>query len=585
MYRRNEAGILLKFREKNLNLTHRSMVGFSLFSLRWCWLCLAATCPWLIAQGQSQWDTLAVQNMEHLWESALWPSLLDQSNSFHSSVKPWNALQMPQELRAYRTIDTGRTYGRWAIPGYSNRSLWSYVSEGKDAGLRLDPLLNLGLGSETASSVTTRHNTRGLQLLGFLGHRLRFQSSFGLHNSVYPLYVHQTIRQDSIAPGMGLARTIGQDSARRVWDFYTSQAMLSWQANPHLQIQWGHGKNFIGYGYRSMLLSDFAPAYTHLRLQAHSGPVQYQYYIARMLDYSSPRILPLGDRNWGSEGYRQKYCSMSYLDWNLAPGLQVGLFQAIVWPAQDTLGHRGISWNYLNPLLFMIPIQFTNGSDGNALVGINAGYRWGRQQIYAQGVLDELRMKDLLQGSPSWANKFAFQAGIRGWTSVVGQGFRWQAEVNGARPFTYAHWSGETNYAHQNSALAHPMGANFVEGLGSITWFRGPWSVSLRHLIAQQGRSDSTGLNTGNNIHASYWSGTDPSGSYPWLNGVPVQLSQGELCVSKIIDPLTGLRLELRTWWRNRNSTDNWSQGRYGQRSLGFNLTLLTRLDNLYYDF
>ncbi|MFM7587621.1 MAG: hypothetical protein ACKO55_00765 [Bacteroidota bacterium] len=561
------------------------MAGFSFISLRWWWLCLAATGPWLIAQGQTTWDSLAVQNMDHLGESSLWPSLLDPKSPFHSSIKPWNAQHMPQELRGYRAMDSGRTYGTWAWPSLSNRSLWSYVSEGKQSGLRLDPLLNLGLGSESASSATTRQNSRGLQLLGFFGNRLRFQSSLGLHNTVYPLYLHQSIRQDSIAPGLGLARTIGQDSGGRVWDLYSSQAMLSWQVHPQLQVQWGHGKNFIGYGYRSMLLSDFAPAYTHLRLQAQSGPILYQYTVARMLDYSSPRILPLGQRIWGSEGYRQKYCSMSYLDWNLAPGLQVGLFQAIVWPAQDTMGHRGIDWNYLNPLLFMIPMQFANGSDGNALVGINTGYRWGRQQIYAQAVLDELRMKDLLQGNPTWANKFAFQAGIRGWTSVVGQGLRWQAEVNGARPFTYAHWSGATNYAHQNSALAHPMGANFVEALGSIAWFRGPWSLTLRHLIAQQGRSDSTGLNTGNNIHASYWNGADPSRSYPWLNGVPVRLQQGELSLSRLLDPLTGLRLQLTTWWRYRQSTNAWAQGQYGQRSLGFNLTLLTRLDNFYHDF
>lgn len=597
--------MLLKFRKKNLNLTHQSMIGSSLFSARhrW-WLWVVACYPWMTLQGHNlpdtlvhreastqeslmpfRWDTLAVQTMENLWESALWPSLLDRNSSLHSSVKPWNALHLPQELRGFRTMDPGRSLGRWAWPGSSNRSLWSFVSEGKDVGLRLDPLLSLGLGIETASLVTTLQNTRGIRLLGFMGNRLRFQSSIGLHNPIYPLYLHEIILQDTIAPGLGLARRIGQEPGGRVWDFYASQAMLSWQINPRFQVQWGHGKNFIGYGYRSMLLSDFAPAYTHLRLQAHWGPVQYQYYIAQMLDYSSPRILPLGQRIWGSERYRQKYCSMSYLDWNLTSGLQVGLFQAIVWPAQDALGHRGPGWNYLNPLLFMIPMQFANGSDGNAVVGINTGYRWGRQQAYAQWVLDELRMKDLLSGNPSWANKFAFQAGIRGWTSVSGQGFRWQAEINGARPFTYAHWSGATNYAHQNSALAHPMGANFVEGLGSITWFRGSWAVSLRHLIAQQGRSDSTARNTGNNIHDCYWSNANTDEPYPWLNGIPVRLTQGELTVSKLLDPLTGLRLELTTWWRNRHSTNPWAQGQYGQGSLGLNVTLLTRLDNFYHDF
>jgi hypothetical protein len=531
------------------------------------------------------WDTLAVQNLENLWESALWPTLLNNNSSFHSSIKPWNALDLPQTLKGYRVLDTGYAFGQWSIPGQRNRSMWGYVSNRKDVGLRLDPLLSLGIGAETESPVITRQNMRGIRLVGFMGQRLRFQSSIGLHNNLYPLYLHQLIRQDTIVPGMGLARTLGQDSTGRVWDFYSSQAMLSWQIHPHLQAQWGHGKNFIGYGYRSMLLSDFAPAYTHLRLQAHWGPLQYQYYLAQMHDYSSPRVLPLGQRIWGSEGYRHKYYSMSYLDWNLSPGWQLGLFQAIVWPAQDTLGRRAPGWNYLNPLLFMIPAQFASGSDGNALVGINTGYRWGRQQAYAQWVLDELRVGDLLRGTPSWANKYAFQAGIRGWTRVSGQGFRWQVEINGARPFTYAHWSGSTNYAHQNSALAHPLGGNFVEGVGALTWFRGPWSITLRHLIAKQGRSDSTGRNTGSNIHSSYWAETDPSGRYTWLNGVPIRLNQGELRISKTLDPLTGLRLELTSWWRHRESTNTWGQSRYGQQSLGIGITFVTRIENFYHDF
>ncbi len=597
---------LHKFREKNLNLIHYLMNTLSFIPFRgWTrsWIFMMglmvtrvqgqASEPTQNVPGDSSllrpmfflWDTLAIQNSEILWESALWPSLLNKNSSFHSSIKPWNALDLPKTLQGYRALDSGHAYGQWSIPGKKNRSMWGYVSNHKDIGLRLDPLLNLGIGIETASPVLTHQNTRGIRLLGYMGKSLRFQSSIGLHNQVYPLYLHEIIRQDTIVPGMGLARTIGQDSTGRVWDFYSSQAMLSWQINPHLQAQWGHGKNFIGYGYRSMLLSDFAPAYTHLRLQAHWGPVLYQYCIAQMHDYNSPRVLPLGQRIWGSEGYRQKYYSMSYLDWNLSARWQFGFFQAIVWPAQDTLGQRSPGWNYLNPLLFMIPMQFASGSDGNALVGINTAYRWGRQQAYAQWVLDEFRAGDLVRGIPSWANKYAFQAGIRGWTRVSGQGIRWQFEINGARPFTYAHWSGATNYAHQNTALAHPLGANFVEGLGALTWFRGPWAVTIRHLIAQQGRSDSTNHNTGNNIHVSYWADTNPTGRYALLNGVPLRLHQGELRISKVLDPLTGLRLEFTAWWRQRESSNTWGHVRYGHRSIGAGITLLTRLENLYHDF
>jgi hypothetical protein len=129
------------------------------------------------------------------------------------------------------------------------------------------------------------------------------------------------------------------------------------------------------------------------------------------------------------------------------------------------------------------------------------------------------------------------------------------------------------------------LGANFVEYLASITWFRGYWAVSIRHLIAQQGRSDSLGLNTGNNIHISYWNNSDPVKSYPWLNGVPLQLNQGEFSISRLLDPLTGLRLELTTWWRNRYSADAWALNRYGQGSIGFNISFITKLENSYHDF
>jgi len=45
--------------------------------------------------------------------------------------------------------------------------------------------------------------------------------------------------------------------------------------------------------------------------------------------------------------------------------------------------------------------------------------------------------------------------------------------------------------------------------------------------------------------------------------------------------------ISLRWWWLCLAATGPWpmAQGQYGQRSLGFNLTLLTRLDNFYHDF
>jgi hypothetical protein len=277
---------------------------------------------------------------------------------------------------------------------------------------------------------------------------------------------------------------------------------------------------------------------------------------------------------------------MSYLDWNLNQRLQVGVFQAVVWPSQDSLGYGGWSWAFAQPLLFLIPAQFHTGSYGNSLMGANIGYRLGsKSQIYSQLAVDEMYMREFLRLSNYWANKYAFQIGAKGWNPWGIQGLRWLSEINIVRPFMYSHWSTATNYGHQQSALAHPLGANFREVIAHAHYFKGPWQISSRNSMAVQGKGSRDTLNRGDLINQNYYGGLLPGGSYPIGSGTSVRLIQSEWQIAYMLYPPTRLMVDLTVLYRRRWTQESWASERYGQQSLWINLGLRTALQNLYRDF
>ncbi len=543
-----------------------------------------------------RWDDLQIQSMVYDREASLWPNILQVGNSMHTAVKPY--FLPAQRNRASSNLGA---FGQWSLPyGRHQRPLWAWTGGlNSENRLRVEPLIELGGGAESFGYGTlegTMENIRGIQIAGQWTKAFHFQSSIALHNyPKLPDFIEDQIQEAGpveVMPGVGFVRKLANNAQ---WDLYTAQALIRWEPKPWFNIQAGQGKNFIGHGYRSMLLSDCSPAYPHLRLQAQWGPMQYQYYVSQMLDYGSPRVRgPLSGPEF-NQGYAQKYAAMGYLDWNLNQRLQLGLFQAVLWPGRDSAGTRSMNWSFAQPLLFWIPSQNYSGSYGNALIGLNLGYKVGtKAQAYGQLILDELYMGQFFRLSRAWSNKYAYQVGIRGWDPWGWKGIRWLIESNHARPFMYSHWSTATNYGHQQSALAHPLGANFREILAHIQLYSGRWHAGWQTTYSLQGRSDSASINLGNNINLNYWSGVDPQAKYTLGSGVPVPLLQTEITTSYVLYAPTLLRLEFSVLYRDRrvkrdfdggNVPNPWGESGPGQHSLWFRLGLRTVIENRYRDY
>jgi len=88
-----------------------------------------------------------------------------------------------------------------------------------------------------------------------------------------------------------------------------------------------------------------------------------------------------------------------------------------------------------------------------------------------------------------------------------------QSEFNMARPYTYSHFDGQTNYVHYNQPLAHPLGANFFEWLGMARFQRQRFSVTGIVGVMQFG-DNPPGRNYGRNILEDYESRFRDEGNF-----------------------------------------------------------------------
>ena len=63
-------------------------------------------------------------------------------------------------------------------------------------------------------------------------------------------------------PGQGYARYFKETG----FDYAMSSGYVSYRANKMFAVQFGHGKHFIGDGYRSLFLSDVASPYPFFKI-------------------------------------------------------------------------------------------------------------------------------------------------------------------------------------------------------------------------------------------------------------------------------------------------------------------------------
>jgi hypothetical protein len=321
-----------------------------------------------------------------------------------------------------------------------------------------------------------------------------FKAFFG--QGTYNRWMDSIIQASRVMPGMGYAYNLKKDSLHSLYAYQYFSGYLSYSPNKIFNFQVGRDKQFWGDGYRSLFLSDVAAPYPYLKITTNVWHFTYVNLFTAMKDATNTSGLK---KDWVN-----KYATFHYLGWNATKRINFGLFESIVWQGSETNRQRGYDINYLNPVIFFRPIEYSLGSSDNAFLGLSTKIKlFKKQQLYGQLLFDEFYLKEMMARTGWWANKFAFQLGFKSFDLFNVKDLHFQTEFNYVRPYTYSHGSELQNYGQMNQALAHPLGANFMESGTFLNYRRKHLFFELKCLYAIYG-ADSANTDYGKNIFLPY---------------------------------------------------------------------------------
>ena len=278
-------------------------------------------------------------------------------------------------------------------------------------------------------------------------------------------------------------------------------------------------------------------------------------------------------------GYAKKYMSAHYLSYNLNDKFSIGMYEAVVWKTNRNLGSNGFDINYLNPVIFLRPVEYSVNSPDNVLIGLNFKYNLtSKSNLYSQIVLDEFTINEMRENNGYWANKYGYQLGYKCFDFLNLPNLTFHVERNYVRPYTYSHCN-ESNYGHYNEELAHPLGSNFSENILILSYRKNRIIAQIKYLDITTG-SDylNDTISYGGNIYADY---NDRSSNYgiEMYNGNETEIDFFQLNLGYILNPTTNLKLEFSLTHRNQISQQ------YDQNTNFYSMSLVSDLFNYYYDF
>jgi len=453
--------------------------------------------------------------------------------------------------------------------------------QGDDYWFTFDPIFDLQAGKDNAADFsTTFNNTRGVYIQGGLGKQFSFSTSFYESQGRFAHYINnyaESLRAFGPDPAIIPGRGIGKRFKKDAYDYPVAEAYLSYTPNKFINIQFGHGKNFIGDGYRSLLQSDVSSPSTFLKLNTKFWKIKYTNTWMWLRDVR-PEVVQ-------DKAFLTKYMANHYLSWNVSKRFNLGLFESVMWTNSND---RGFDINYLNPLIFFRALEFETGQGaGNALVGLSGKYKLSNNaNIYSQFILDEFSLNDITGGKKSWKNKYGYQIGLKYFNAFKIDNLLFQMEYNRVRPYTYSHNTIVLNYAHDNQSMAHLWGSNFSETILIGRYHYNRWFADAKIVFGKKGfdfNNDVDDFSYGGDIYRNY-------NERPFDSGVTVgqgnttNIFHFELQSGYVLNPTTNLKLFAYVSYRDFNP-DADTAASFKNSTLWFSLGLRTDLFNWYFDF
>jgi len=363
--------------------------------------------------------------------------------------------------------------------------------------IHLNPIWHFNTGNEKSPGGFNYFNSRGIEIWGSIDNKVGFYTLFTENQARFPNYIRSTADSIGVIPYEGFWKGIGNGGS----DFLRAIGYIDFNLTNHIQAQMGFGRHFIGYGTRSLFLSDFSNSYPYLKITGDVWKIKYTNIYAQL----TADVETYTGGNLGNRTYPTKFMASHHFDFQVTPKFSIGLFESIIFGKADSLGGSKLKPTYLNPVIFYRTVEQQDGSADNALLGIDFKWSlWKKVMTYGQFILDEMVVSELTSGNNWWGNKYGYQVGVH-YFDFITKNLDLNIEYNAVRPFTYAHESVYTSYTHYRQPLAHPMGANFRETIFQAR-YQPISQLTIRGimLLAEYGQDIVNGENVGKNPNLSY---------------------------------------------------------------------------------
>lgn len=497
----------------------------------------------------------------------------------HTAQKPY----IYSEVNKYYDFEAHNAELMKKRSSWFGRKWWNehmVTIKGKDYWLTLDPGVDLQVGKDFDADIDTYNNTRLVYTQGGIGKQISFfgviyesQGRFADYFNRYAESIRPAGGNPAIIPGWGIAKKFKTDS----YDYPLATGHVSYTPSKYFNLQLGHGKIFIGDGYRSLFSSDNASPYPFFKINTTFWKLKYTNTWTSLRD--------VRDEVTENGSYRTKYMANHYLSYNITKRLNLGFFESVLWQNDND---RGFDFNYLNPVIFYHSIEFSTGSrGGNALIGLSAKYKVNdRVNVYGQFIIDEFSSKDVFSGNGSYKNKTGYQIGLKYYDAFGLKNLYLQTEYNRVRPYTYSHNKIVLNYGHNNQALAHTLGANFSEFIALARYHQGRFYGDAKIIVAKRGFDFNTPEDS------SFYGGDIYRSEYDRVSDLGNKVGQGnttnflhtELQAGYLINPATSLKVYGSVIFRNFDPTLD-TETVYKTNTTWVNFGVRTDLFNWYYDF
>lgn len=334
--------------------------------------------------------------------------------------------------------------------------------QGREYFLAVDPLIHLSVGHEQLqeNDALLFRNTRGAQALGQLGSKFTFYTAFFENQARFTDFRtsyfesrgeqrfngQEYITSNAVIPNGGRTKPFKTNG----FDYASSMSYVRFEPLESLRLHFGNDPSFIGWGHRSMLLSDNSFNFTRLQVDWELFPgLNYSWVRGKQLNLLRKRFT-----NMVEPPFERKGIGLHYLTYSPIPSLSIGVFESSIYLRDDSTGDQALSPYFYQPLIGVNSAAV--GSENKGLrnfMGLNIGWRFfTNHMFYAQAVSGDIGHE-----------QYGIQFGYRSSDLFSIPHLKVQIEYNKATERLYASGNRRLAFTHFNLPIAHTLGNGFEE--------------------------------------------------------------------------------------------------------------------------